>query len=105
MPVKKLGKRQLPPEAQNLKKQLVREWKNKKSTAAQPIILEESGGASQPLHVYVIWDEWNKLSGIERSEIIMDAFEEVHGKAKALNVSVAMGLTPVEADRIGIRYK
>ncbi|MBI4578968.1 MAG: hypothetical protein HY718_04645 [Planctomycetes bacterium] len=105
MPVRPLPKRPPSPEAPTLKNRLVREWRNKKSTAAQPIILQESGESSQPIRVYVIWDDWKEVSGIERSEIIMDAFEAVHGKRKALNVTVAMGLTSAEADRMGIHYQ
>jgi hypothetical protein len=105
MPVKKLSQRQPSPEAQDLKARLVHEWTKKRSTAAQPIILEESGRSNEPLRIYVVWDDWHALSGIERSEIIMDAFEEVHGKDKALGVAVAMGLTPPEADRMGIPYQ
>ena len=35
----------------------------------------------------------------------MDAYEEVRGRGGAVNVTVAMGLTPAEADRLGIRYR
>ena len=72
--------------------------------AQQPIIVEESTGQGQPVHVYVVWDDWAPLGSIERSEVIMDAYEQVQGRAGASNVTVAMGLTPVEADRLGIRY-
>lgn len=105
MPVKKFSKRTPPPVAADLKKRLVQEWSKIRSTAAQPIILEDRGRGKQPVRIYVVWDDWNELSGIERSEIIMDAFEEVHGESEAVNVTVAMGLTPLEADHMGIQYK
>ena len=35
----------------------------------------------------------------------MDAYEQMQGRGGAVNVTVAMGLTPVEADRLGIRYR
>ena len=105
MPVKRLIPRQPPASAQTLRDRLIAEWRNPASTAAQPVILEEAGGANQPSHVYVIWDDWRDLGQIERSEIIMDAFESVHGRDRSLNVTVAMGLTVEEADRIGIRYQ
>ncbi len=105
MPVKKLVKNLPSPEARKLKRQLEAEWRNTASTKAQPIILEERTGAGQPLHLYVIWDDWADLPQVERSEIIMDAFEELFGQDKCLDVTVAMGLTPTEADRLGIHYR
>ena len=77
---------------------------NPDPAAAQPVIIEESAGTSQPVHVYVIWDDWPPLGSIERSEVIMDAYEQVHGRGQTANVTVALGLTPAEADRLGIRY-
>jgi|SRR5687768_5476195 hypothetical protein len=102
MPVKKLAKREAPPKAQALASKLVQEWKAKNSKASQPVILEDAGRSNQPFRVYVVWDDWEDLTGIERSEIIMDAYEEVYGKTKAVNVTVAMGLTTEEAQRLGI---
>lgn len=73
--------------------------------AQQPIIIDETTGQGLPVHLYVIWDDWLPLGSIERSEVIMDAYEQVHGRGGAVHVTVAMGLTPVEADRLGIRYQ
>jgi hypothetical protein len=105
MPVKKLI-RPAPSSAANaLRDRLVQEWRHPNPAAQQPIILEETGGSGQPMHLYVIWDDWPPLGSIERSEVIMDAYEEVQGRAQSANVTVAMGLTPAEADRLGIRYR
>src|SRR5436309_6441134 len=105
MPVKKLVRSGPSPAAQALLNRLVDEWRQPASGAQQPIIIEESGGQAQPVHLYVIWDDWAPLGSIERSEVIMDAYEQVQGRAAAANVTVAMGLTPIEADRLGIRYR
>jgi hypothetical protein len=105
MPVKKLVRIPATPQAASLRQRLLDEWHNPASTAAQPVILEEPGGANQPLHVYVIWDDWAHLDMVERSEIIIDAFEQKYGSGSAANVTVAMGLTPTEADRLGISYQ
>ena len=105
MPVRKLIKNAPSPVAQDLKRRLEDEWRNTASTAAQPVILEERAGTGQPLHLYVIWDEWANLPQVERSEVIMDAFEDLFGQPKSLEVTVAMGLTAPEADRLGIRYR
>lgn len=105
MPVRQMGPRRPNPSARNLTNRLIAEWRAQQSTADQPIILEERGGPDQPVHIYVVWDDWEALSGVERSEVIMEAFEERYGKAATLNVTVAMGLTPAEADRLGIEYQ
>lgn len=105
MPVKKLVRPGHSPAAQALRDRLMQEWRQPEPAAQQPIILEESTGAGQPVHVYVIWDDWMPLGSIERSEAIMDAYEEVRGRPQSANVTVAMGLTPTEADRLGIRYR
>ena len=57
-----------------------------------------------PTHLYVIWNEWGHLSQRRRSEMVMEIYEEVRGRAAALNVTYAMGLTPDEAKNLGIRY-
>lgn len=105
MPVKKLTRSGPSPAAQTLLNRLVDEWRQPDPNALQPIILEEAGGQGQPTHLYVVWDDWAPLGSIERSEVIMDAYEQVRGSAGAITVTVAMGLTPIEADRLGIGYR
>src|SRR5437868_4310962 len=104
MPVRQMGPRQPSQAAVQLRDRLSAEWRNPNSVAEQPVILEERDAAGRLVHIYVVWDEWASLSGLERSEIIMDACEERYGQNNSLNVTVAMGLTKVEADRFGIRY-
>jgi hypothetical protein len=53
------------------------------------------------VHVTVIWDRWKNLSHQERAEIILDAYEAWRGQGSAEAISVAMGLTTAEADRLG----
>lgn len=105
MPVRQLRPQQHGPHAKAFKERLLAEWKNPDDTASQPVILEQRGGTNQPMHVYVVWDDWAALSDVERSEVIMEAFEEHYGHAEAMNVTVAMGLTTAEADRLGIPYR
>ena len=88
--------------AAQLQGQLLVEWKNP-SDQTQIVIIEE-GGNAQPVHLYVIWEAWEPLDQIDRSEIIMNVFTDIHGADKALDVTVAMGLTPAEAQRLGISY-
>ncbi len=103
MPVRQITRKKTSESERELLEKLLIEWRATDSRAQQPVILEEREGPGKPVHIYVIWDDWARLSGIERSEIIMDAYEQHYGHDAALDVTVAMGLTPVEADRMGIK--
>ena len=69
--------------------------------AEQPV---RFGVARQPIHIYVIWDEWVELPQIERSEIIMNAYKETHQLPDVIRVTFAMGLTAAEAHKMGLNY-
>jgi hypothetical protein len=105
VPVKQMKSRELGTDARLLVDQLVAEWSQPDPSAAQPVILEERTGPGGAVHVYVVWDAWATIEGIERSEIIMEAFIRRYGQDASSDVTVAMGLTPVEADRLRIPYK
>lgn len=86
-----------------LRHQLVEEWQRDEATGNTfPEILEETDPAGRVVHVYVIWDEWRDLDQQQRSELITDAFIAVRGQAAILDLTVAMGLTPEEAKRMGL---
>lgn len=93
------------PEARELLRRLLEEWRNPQEDRSEPVIIEEGGTGNLPTHLYVVWGDWGNLDQRERSEIIMDAYEQVRGTDASLRVSVAMGLTSVEASRMGIEYK
>ena len=72
--------------------------------SGQPLIVIE-GNRGEPQHVYVIWDAWNGLNQVERSEVIMDVIEQLSDDQRVKDLSlvtVAMGLTAEEAERLGI---
>jgi hypothetical protein len=102
MPVRQLKRRIDEPDAQDLLRRLVAEWKNPDPNATHPIILEEREGNDRT-QVFVIWDDWQDLTGIERSEIIVEAFEKRYGIDETLSLRSAMGLTQKEADNLGIK--
>lgn len=92
-------------EAETLRRRLIQEWETP-GADPQPVLIEVAGDRmSGSIHLYVIWDEWLPLNQRERSEIIMDAYEVTHTRLEILNVTVAMGLTASEADRMGVRYE
>lgn len=95
----------VPAKYRDLQERLTQEWRNPQEGTTEPIIIEEVGPQEfVPAHLYVIWSEWASLEQTERSELITDSCEEVRGRDLALNVTVAMGLTPEEAQRMGIEY-
>jgi hypothetical protein len=85
---------------QKLRARLVAEWSRKKGPRPLPDILEEKDARGRIVHVTVTWDAWADLDAQTRSEIIVDAFQEVKGEAAIVDLALAMGLTSAEADRL-----
>jgi hypothetical protein len=99
--------RNLPHVARNsaadaLRQRLIDEWRNPRQQGQPDIIIDQQPGPQAPVHVFVIWDEWEGLNQIERSEIITEAYEAVHGPDEVVRVTVAMGVTPQEAPRFNL---
>lgn len=87
---------------------LTQEWERPDPNATEPIIIETSNSLrpqQTPTQLYVIWSEWRDLMPRRRSEMMMDAYIATRGRSSALNVTLAMGLTPQEADNLGIKYQ
>lgn len=105
MPLRKRVERSIPAAAAQLEDELLQEWRHPDDSHEEPVIIEENGQPDRPVRLYVIWNAWGALSQIERSELIMDVYEKLRGEPEALRVTVAMGLTPDEAERLGIRYQ
>jgi hypothetical protein len=103
MPVKQIG----PIRYANhdaLVRELLEEWNNPNASRAEPIILEESAPGARIAHVYVIWSKWEQMDRVERSEIIMEAAQRRLGPQDLANISIAMGLSAQEAQRLGLKY-
>ena len=87
---------------------LTQEWERPDPDAVEPVIIETSDSLrpqQAPTQLYVIWSEWRDLTPRRRSEMMMDAYIAARGRPSALNVTLAMGLTPQEADNLGIKYQ
>jgi hypothetical protein len=95
--------RTLSNEASTLRDQLVQEWREPDPARVEPFIVEEQDSRTGTLRLYVFWRAWAGLPQRERSEVIMDAFEQARGPAPEVRVTLAMGLTPDEAERLGMR--
>ena len=87
----------------DLRDRLIREFRDPQEDEPEPVIVEDQGIAGG-LRLYVIWGRWGDLEQRVRSEVVLDAFREVRGVIAAREVTVAMGLTQPEAQRMNIRY-
>jgi hypothetical protein len=81
-----------------LAKELQRNEPTGPATAPQIIEEEQRGNF---LHVTVIWDAWKGVVGEDRGRIIMDAYEQQR-PADVTRITIALGLTHAEADRLGV---
>jgi hypothetical protein len=86
-----------------LRESLIREWRQPSEDPTKPLIHIQSVDPSGLKRLYVVWEAWASLPQIERSAIIMDSYEAIHGVEDSLNVTVAMGLTRSEAERMGMK--
>lgn len=103
MPIYRRVARELPEDAADLTQLLVAEWQHP-SDAGEPVIIEEAPSRGV-LHLYVVWGAWAEWKPVDRSEVIMNAFTEVHGLDRVLDVTLAMGLTASEAERMGLHWE
>lgn len=90
---------------EQLLERLLQEWRAQQAGEGEPLIIEESplrGGRAN--HLYVIWSDWNDLTPIERSKLIMQAYTQFRGSELADSVTLAMGLTPDEARHMNIEF-
>lgn len=86
----------------HLRERLERELRSPQDAEPQPVVIEQPslGGT----RVYVIWDQWAQMPLRERSELILEAYESVHGPVRSTQVMAATGLTEQEAKQMGIRW-
>lgn len=101
MPVRDTLTRPGVPGEVDLRKELRREIETPKASGEPDIVIERPNPSTS--HLFVIWSKWGDLEQMVRSRIILDAYEEAAGEEEAGKVTVAMGLTPSEASRLGLR--
>lgn len=101
MPVRRGLPRILPAGAPDLERRLENEFRVP-NDQGQPLVFEEPPEPAPVTQIYVVWDDWASLTQQDRSEIILRAYERAKGEQAALKITVAMGLTALEAERMGI---
>ena len=90
---------------ETLLEQLFTEWRSPNNDKKEPLIIEEAPGNNERVnHLYVIWSEWSNLTPIERSKLILQAYKRLRGGDLATSVTLAMGLTPIEAEKMNLNY-
>jgi hypothetical protein len=67
----------------------------------QPIVYEDHFRETGTYHVLVIWDKFKGVSSVNRTNLILDAYERTN-PARVPKISVALGMTPSEAIDIGM---
>ena len=101
MPVRRGLQKARPSAASDLEELLVQELASP-SEQGQPLVVEEPPEPAPVSRLVVIGDDWTELGQQDRSEIILRAYERVRGEQATLRITVAMGLTTAEAERMGI---
>lgn len=66
-----------------------------------PTIYEEPQPYGNKLHVKVIWSNWTGVPVEERGAVILDAYQKAGLNDELRRITVALGLTPEEAERMG----
>lgn len=90
---------------EQLAERLLEEWRAQQTGEGEPLIIEEAPRRGErPNHLYVVWSEWSDLTPIERSKMILQAYEKYKGRDIANSVTLAMGLTPNEARLMKIDF-
>jgi hypothetical protein len=69
-----------------------------------PLIIEEEGKFGFR-HVTVVWSLWEGVREEERGYVIMEAYGRTYDPAELLKITLAVGLTPDEADKLGLEWR
>ncbi len=70
--------------------------------AGQPHIEEQVFPKTNAVRITVIWDKWDPVSDEGRYATILQAYEQVEGKAFRDRIALAIGLTVPEASESGL---
>jgi hypothetical protein len=67
-----------------------------------PRIYVEPVRGTAKRRVTVVWEKWVDVPIEDRGRVIVEAFERAQGAETALAISLALGLTPEDAKKMGI---
>lgn len=68
-------------------------------------LISQPVAGSRYRHVTVVWERWAGIPQQERGRMILDGFERAHAKEpwRVLEITLAIGLTPGEAEKLNIK--
>ena len=69
-----------------------------------PTVYEEAQSYGDNLHVTVIWNKWAGIPAEERGAIILDAYVQAGLDDEMRRITLALGLTPEDAENLRIEY-
>ncbi|MCK4659688.1 MAG: hypothetical protein KAV82_09235 [Phycisphaerae bacterium] len=69
-----------------------------------PYIREEEQPYGNSLHVTIIWERWRDVLVEERGAIILDAYRQVSEEDDYRRITMVLGLTEAEAQKMKISY-
>jgi len=104
MPVIRKEKQPESPQHNELVKRLVAELQRNQPAGGPPDapIIVEDVERNNFMRVTVLWDDWKDIAPEARGRIIMDAYEQQRPQ-DVINITMALGSTPNDAERLGIR--
>jgi len=71
------------------------------NTPDTPTIYEDEQRFTDSLHVTVVWNAWTSVPIDDRGAIILDAYHEAGFEDEMRRITVALGVTPKEAEKLG----
>src|SRR5687767_2855226 len=82
---------------------VLREQNPSPQTSDEPCVIWEENRYLNRINVTVVWDRWEGVDPEARGRIIIDAVEKAKGQPTSSRVTLALGVTKEQAQRMGIR--
>jgi len=89
-----------PSDYQQLLQDLKKEWRNPKESGL-PIIIQEITFTTKSVRLYVIWDRWLNLPRDIRTQMIEEAYREIHIDSQS-KITLIIGYDVEEAINVGL---
>jgi hypothetical protein len=102
MPVVRKSLEPLSPDHSRLVDLIRRELRaaSESGSSTDPYVIEEEQRGGY-IHVTVLWDMWENVPADGRGQVIMDAYE-AERTGDVQKITLAMGLTHGEAEKLGV---
>jgi hypothetical protein len=103
MPVKMLSNVLENEQYSSLVQRLAEEIREPQDKDPEPIIIRDTGWTGGK-RLYVIWSQWAGVDPRVRGDLILEAYTRATDEGMTKNLSVVLGLTPNEAEKMGLHY-